>query len=254
MSKYTLLELTQQIASSLGSDEITSINDSTESLQIAYIVRRAYFDLIKRLDIPEHCSLLTLTETSSVSPTVMKIPAGASEIKWIKYNKIVTASDPDTWELVEPLPVNSFLDRMHLLNTDNSNVGTFSYSFDNSAIDVYYTNDKQPSYYTLVDDYTILFDSYDVDLENYLQSVNSLGYVKLVIPFSVSDNATPDLDEENFALLLNEATSLAWAELKQTAHPIAERNSKRGWTHLQRTKNNVTLYKDLDLLPNFGRK
>ena len=58
--KYTLLQLVQTIASSMDSDEVNSISDSTESLQIANIVRSVYYDLINRAKLPEHFTLVTL--------------------------------------------------------------------------------------------------------------------------------------------------------------------------------------------------
>jgi hypothetical protein len=254
MSKYSLLEIVQQIASSIGSDEITSIADSTESNQIANIVRRAYFDLIKRLDIPEHFSLVKLTETSANTPVVMTLPSTAASVSWIKYNKKLTSTDQERWTLVDPLPVDMFFEKMHSLDTDETYIGSSTLSVTDGVVDIYYRNDKQPDFYTVIDDSTIVFDSYDISLETYLTSTNSLVYTKKVIPFTMSDGFTPSLDEEHFALLLNEATSLAWAELKQTQHPIAERNSRRGWTHLQRTRNAIPLQSDFNKLPNFGRK
>lgn len=254
MAKYTLLEIVQQIASSTGSDDIVSINDSTESLQLANIVRRSYFDLIKRTKIPEHYSLVQLTETSSVTPTLMTVSIDISKLEWIKYNRITDVSDENRMELIDFLPLEEFLNRMSNLDATASNVTSFSQTFEGYTHSFYVQNDKQPSCYTSFNDNTLVFDSYDVNIESFLQSSNTMCYAKLTIPFTMSDVFVPDLDEEQFALLLNEATSLAWAELKQTAHPIAERNSKRGWTHMQKTKNLVPTLSDFDKLPNFGRK
>jgi hypothetical protein len=254
MATYTLLELVQQIASSTGSDDITSINDSTESLQIANIVRRAYFDLIKRADIPEHFSLSQLASTSVSTPTIMTISDSVCELKWIKYNKILSATDQDRWTLVTPLPTDVFFERMHLLDTDETNVDTFTLTVDGYSQDIYLRNDKQPDFYTTFNDSTIIFDSYNINLETYLASGNTQCYGKNTAIFTLSDSFTPDIDEEHFTLLLNEATSLAWLELKQAPHPIAERNSRRGWTHLQRTKHGIPLESAFDKLPYFGRR
>jgi hypothetical protein len=255
MAVYTLLQLTQQIASSLDSDDINSINDSTESLQIANIIQRAYFDMIKRANLPEHYNIVTLLSGSLANPNLMTIPANVSEIQWIKYNKILTLSDPFSMEIVQPLPLEEFFDRMYSQNNQETFIG--SYNLTNSAgytFKVLYRNDKQPDFYTTFDDQSILFDSYNVNIEPFLNATNTTCYAKMTINFSMSDNFIPNLDEEQFPLLLNEATALAWAELKQSQHAIAERNSRRGWTHVQKSKFELETQTDFNRLPYFGRK
>lgn len=252
--KYTLLELVQLIASSMDSDEVNSIGDSVESLQIANCIRTAYFDIVGRAKLPEHFSLITLDAGTTTKPVLMTLPSTISEIVWLKYNKILAVGDPLLMDLVDPLPLSEFLHRMHMLDEDESNVDTFTHTVGTDTFTVLYQNDKQPTYYTTFDDGSVLFDSFDSDIEANLQKSNTLCYGKLVIPFSLSDTFTPDLDEAQFALLLNESKSLAWAELKQADHGIAERNSRRGWTHLQKSKNAIKLESDFDKLSNFGRK
>ena len=56
--KYTLLEMTQDILSNMSSDEVNSISDTTESLQVATIIKQKYFDLISRVNRPEHDQLI----------------------------------------------------------------------------------------------------------------------------------------------------------------------------------------------------
>jgi hypothetical protein len=46
MAKMTLLEMTQDILSDMDSDEVNSINDSVESLQVAQIIKTTYFNIV----------------------------------------------------------------------------------------------------------------------------------------------------------------------------------------------------------------
>ena len=46
MAKLTLLEMTQDIMSDMDSDEINSINDSVEALQVAQIIKTTYYNII----------------------------------------------------------------------------------------------------------------------------------------------------------------------------------------------------------------
>lgn len=253
--KYNLLELTQVVASSMDSDEINSIGDSTESLQIANIIRTVYFDIIGRANLPEHFSVINLiSSTDATKPTLMTLPNTVSELKWVKYNGKIQSSDPDMFQIVAKQSLEDFVERMHMINTHDSGTGSFTHTVGPNTFTVYYKNYTPPSYYTTFDDNTILFDSYNSAVETTLQTSNSMCYGKNVIPFSMSDSFTPNLDEEQFPLLLNESKELAWTELKQAQHPIATRNSKRGWAHAQKAKDAIPLQTDFDKLPFFGRR
>ena len=46
MAKMTLLEITQDIMSDMDSDNVNSINDSVEALQVAQVVKTTYYNII----------------------------------------------------------------------------------------------------------------------------------------------------------------------------------------------------------------
>lgn len=84
--KFTLLQMTQDVLSSMSSDEVNSISDTTESLQVATIIRQKYFDIINRLDLPDHDQLIQLQPSlDQDSPVLMYIPDGVASIKSLKY-------------------------------------------------------------------------------------------------------------------------------------------------------------------------
>lgn len=239
----------------MDSDEVNSINDSVESQQITKIVRNAYMSIKNRGNLPEHYSLITLdASTDATKPVLMTLPSTINKIKWVKYNKILEVGDPINMQLVEYYKLEDFLDMIHSFNEDETYIDTFSHTVGTDTFTFLYRNDKQPDFYTTFDDNTLIFDSYDSDIEATLQKSNSLCYGKLVTSFTLSDSFTPDLDEEQFDLLLNEAKLLAWAELKQAPHEIAERNTRRGWTHNQTAKYATEDYSSFNKLPYYGRK
>jgi hypothetical protein len=53
---------------------------------------------------------------------------------------------------------------------------------------------------------------------------------------------------------LNEATAVAFVDLKQQANPKAEQESRRQWISLQRTKMLAKVPTPFDALPHFGRR
>jgi hypothetical protein len=253
--KYTLLELTQTILSSMDSDSVNSISDTEESMQVATVIRSAYFDMITRAKLPEHYSKFNLIPSGDISkPTLMTVPDTVSEVLWVRYDK-QTALDTDMrYERLTPLAKEVFLDRMYNLNEDDTDIGTFTHTVDGNSMNFLYWNRCPPNFYTCFDDHTIIFDGYDSDVDTTLQGSKTDCYGKRIIAWTVADSFVPDLDDEQFALLLNEAKSLAWAELKQSVHQKAEINARRGWTHVSKSKSAVKLESDFDKLPHFGRK
>lgn len=259
--RYTLLELVQTVLSSMDSEEVNSINDTVESEQVVQIIKTVYNDLISRSDITKHKILFNLTSSSDVTkPILMTKPTNILNIDWLQYNKILsTGTDPDMSD-IQFLPVDDFIRMMNGFRPSESNVDTMSYSSEGFTITFNYRNDVGPCYYTSFDDNTIIFDAYDSAVDTILQSSKTLGYGSKELTFVESNVFVPDLQPQQFALLLNEAKSLAWTELKQTPHEKAERTAKRNWVHVAKTRQNIPSGKfgsganAFDKLPNFGRK
>lgn len=253
--KYTLLELTQAILSSMDSDEVNSISDTVESMQVANLIKTTYFDIIYRAKLPEHYDIISLeASTDSTKPVIMTIPTSVNKVEWVKYDKKEDDADPILMEEVSLVDLQTFLEITYDYNLDDTNVESFTYTFNGNTYTFYYKNDVAPTYYTCVSDNVLIFDSYDSTLDTTLQKSKTLCLGRVIPSFTMSDTFTPDLDAEQFPLLLNEAKILAWAELRQSNHALAERSSRRAWTHLQKNKNQSETLSDFDKLPNFGRR
>jgi hypothetical protein len=253
--KYTLLDMVQIIGSSLDSDEINSIGDSVESMQIATIVKTSYYDIIERNNLPEHFDLVNLQSSADTAmPVVMYVPTDVSKVYWVKYNK-ATTDEPDlNMQELQYTSLEDFLKMTYELTPSDAEVFQMDMTINGNTIPILYRNDKHPEYYTSFDDKTFIFDSYDAAEDSYLVSNKTLAAAKMSIVFNMTDDFIPDLDESQFTLLLNEAKSLAWLELRQTQHPKAEINAKRAWQNAQISKVRVPGVRDLDKLPDFGRR
>lgn len=251
--KYSLLDMTQTILSSMSGEEVNSISDTTESRQVAEIIRTAYFNIIARTNLPEHRELVQLVaSTDADSPVLMLRPDNVGRIDWIKYNKSIT-EEPEIntepqFEYVTILPLEQFLDMVHRFDIEQDNVDSFTLN-DNRF---YFANDAHPMYCTVVGDYYFVFDSYNSEFDTTLQSSKTLCAAEILPSFEMDNSFVPDLDTQQFPLLLNEAKSLAFFELKQMPHEKAEQESRRQWRTLQRVKH-VNRPSDFDKLPNFGR-
>lgn len=252
----TLLDYVQDILSSMDSEEVNSISDTTESAQVARVVKASYNALVSRLDLPDNYQLYELDPSlDSSKPTLMYRPSTAESLIWIKYNNATVEDTTVQFKEVCFQPLDVFLDRMYLLSENESNVVSFNHTVDTSSLTFLCTNDAHPRWYTSPDDRTLVFDSYLADVDTTLQSTKSLAYGKIAQTFIMSDTFIPFPDIENSTILLNEAKALAFAELKQSQHAKAEQTARRLLIHNQKSKRAVdNLRSELDRLPNYARR
>lgn len=253
---YTLLEYVQQILSSMDSDEVNSIGDTTESLQVTKVVEASWNAIVARLDLPEHFTLYQLASLADpTKPTIMQRPSGVDSVLWIRYD-CQTTDDPEaTFLKLQYMDLDWFLTRTYSLRTTDASVTSISHIIDGETVTFLCTNNAAPQFYTTFDDKTILFDSYDaaVDTTGLIAS-KSLAYGRLEQAFTLSDGFVPFLDPDFQVLLLNEAKSLAHLELKQVEHTKAEKIARNEWVHAQHAKRGIDQDRDeLERLPNYGR-
>ena len=261
--KYTLLELTQAVLSSMDSDEINSITDTVESQQVVEVIKTVYDDIISRGDLTTNKTPFNLTaSTDATKPILMTMPEGIERIEWIKYDTQQVDDTVPSWTNMTYLPPLDFIDYMHSGNLEGDEIESFEHTMDGFVLTFTFRNDIAPHYYTSFDDSEIFFDSYDSEVDSTLQSSKSLCYGLKVTDFEKTDSFTPELQPQQFALLLNEAKSLAWVELKQSQHGKAEQTARRNWRHLQKTRQEVPNTSgdmlnnahSFDRLPNFARR
>jgi hypothetical protein len=258
--RKTLLQLTQEVLNSVGGDAVTSINDTQESIDAAAILRQCFFDIISTAQLPEHEDFYNLTESSSATPIVMYKPTGIVSLDWVKYDNqdIPGPSGVTNYREVDFMPKRDFLAMLHSMDATESTIGTFTLTVDSNTLQLPHRTDKYPTYYTTLDDNTLLFDSYDITVEAYLHANRSLAWGMKSITWDHSDSAVPDLDHRLFNLLLQEAKATASVEMKQIENRKAETRARRAWINLSKTKHDViqngSNYQNPDKLPYYGRK
>ena len=255
--KQTLLEMTQSILSALDGDEISSISDTTESLQVANIVKGVYIDIVSGLDLPERYAPYELLASGSSSlPTVMYLPSDAQSLIWVKYDKRETGETFPRWTDISFQPLDEFLAvSLSYDPTDDSTIEYITVTVSGDTFTLGIKNDTHPTKYTTWDDYTVLFDSFDETLDSTLQKDKTFCYGKKGPSFTLSDSFTPALDAEQFSLLVNKAKERAFAEMKQTQNVNAGREARFQLIHQQRTNKIIRdpqgAMRDL---PDYGRK
>jgi hypothetical protein len=254
--KYTLLEIVQTILSSMDGDEVNSINDTVESSQVAQIVKDTYFDIVSRMDLPEHYSLFELEASGTgTKPTLMFMPSDVRDLLWVKYNNQLVGETSPKYEPVLFKPLDEFINAMYNLSTEDPNVGTFTHTINGDSNVFLYHNDAFPTFYTTFDDRTLVFDSFLSSQESFLQKNQTQAYGLMSPTWTNDDAFVPNLDANLFSLLRNEAKAAAFAELKQVANQWAIDKSRRGWIAYQGDKKmGVKGTTEFDRLPNYGRR
>jgi hypothetical protein len=211
--KLSLLDMTQSILSAMDSDPVSSIDETVESIQVADLVKEAFFDLVTLRDWPFLQTLTTLTGLGDVAnPTKMQIPDGLNKVTWLKVNK-----KDVQWLRPEE----------------------FQYVLDNRPVEAGVVNsngivlNRDPIYWTSYDDKFVFFDGYDSTTTTTLTSNMTTVYGTKVAQWQHIDTFVPDIPEKFFPTLLAEAKSQAFVNLKQQANMREEAKAKRGRVVMQ---------------------
>jgi len=249
MAKKTLLEITQDILSDMNGDEVNSINDTAESLQVATLVRSSYDNILSGKDYPHQNELIQLEASGSTAkPTHMHLPEGLLALEFLKYNKKVLAA---TKELYMDVTFMKPLDFVNYLNNRLSSDTNVISVLDDGSVELLIKNDKAPTYYTSFDDEWIVFDSYDSAVDTTLQESKVQAFGKVIPVFTMEDGFIPDLPMGLFPYLINEAKSTCFIVLKEMQNSKAEQHSIT--QRRQMSQDAWRLKKGIDR-PDYGRK
>jgi len=248
MAKMTLLEMTQDILSDMDSDEVNSINDSVESLQVAQIIKTTYYNIIDGRDYDFLYELFQLDASGTSSrPTHMKLPENIIDLKYIKYNCKTLTDTKDKYLKIKYLMPEDFMEIVDSRDSSKSNVTVVT---DPTGISINVMNDKAPEYFTSFDDDNLVFDSYDSQVDTTLQNNKTQCHGKRSVAFTLLDSFTPDLPVQMFSYLLAEAKSTAFVTLKQMPNAKAEQISN---SQKRRMSQDAWRVKNGIHYPNYGR-
>lgn len=238
MTKKTLLQIVQKILSDMDSDEVNSISDTPEAMQVAEIVRSTYEDLVATLRIPERMALVRLEALADPArPNYLKIPETVKDFKWIRYNGLEI-----TW-LTPELFIDYVVQRDEGVDVEDWDGVTYKVR-----------TDQAPTYWTSFDDEYVVFDSFNIDEESTLQESKSMAYADMNRTFSLEDDFICDLDSNLFPLLINEAKAICFVDLKQVSNSKTEQNARRQLVRVQNDLSRTARPKAIDRLPNYSRR
>lgn len=224
MAKSTLLQIVQDIANDIDTDEVNSINDTTESQQIAQIVQSTYQAIMSNRNWPHTARLVRMSSsTDNTKPNIMTFDENIKELISVYYNKAKVNDTRLRYDQIKYIDPDDMLRLFYGRNSDSDTVDII-----NDGTQVYIIqNNKAPDYFTSFDDNTLVFDSYDKAVDDILQSSKTQVRAYVTPIFQIDDDYIPDLPEEAFTLLIEEAKSKAAYKIAQKPDEKAEQESRR---------------------------
>lgn len=223
--KSTLLQIVQDVLNDMSSDVVNSIDDTEESQQVAQIVKSTYQAMMSNRNWPHTKQLISLAaSTDNTRPTHMTIDDEIKEMISIYYDKRKQGETRLLYKEVEWRDPDDFLRITNSRNNDNDNVEVVT---DPSGVVLLIMNNKAPSYFTSFDDEMLVFDSYDSDIDDTLQSSKTQARAYVTPVFEMDDDYVPDLPEEAFAALIEETKSRAQLKLHQQQDVKSEQEAGR---------------------------
>ena len=249
MAKRDLIDMVQEILSDIDSDEVESIDDTVEAEQIVSILKSTYYAMMNNRDWPHLRRSIQISSLGDVAkPTHMKIQDGVKELCFLKYNKQKSGATKKDYGDITFLQPDHFLHKTNQEDSSSADVLTVT---DTGGIELLVRTNRAPSYATSFDDEYVVFDSYDSAVDSTMQE-SKIQAVAYVIPaWSSADDFIPDLPENAFPALVEEAKSKAALRLAQKPDEKAEQEAGRQNRWLARRARRIN---GGIQYPNWGRK
>ena len=223
MAKMTLLDVVQEILSDMNSDNVNSINDTIEAQQVVQIAKRTYFNMINERILPHTASFFNLTAfVNPAKPSHVRIEDNVIRVESVKYDcRKEKDAQPDPRE-VTYLPPKDFADFVMQRNPSAPNVITVL-----DVLPLFIINNAPPTYWTSFDDKTIVFDSFNSEIETTIQSVKCYAYGEREPTWSSTDQFIPDIPAKMFPYFVNETKSMCFYTIKEAPHQKVEQHATR---------------------------
>lgn len=223
--KKNLLEIVQIVLNDLNGDPVNSLSDTEESEEVAKHVESVYRNLVSHTEWPHTRRAVTLVPYSNDSyPTHMRVGEEYKRLCFINYNRAKQGENRKTYQEVCYLEPEHFLKK---INSRDDASDTVDVILDPSGIELLIVNNRSPEFYTSFDDVTLVFDSYDKEVDSSLQS-SKVQAVAYIIPlFRIEDDFVPDLPAEAFAFLIEETISRCQLKMRQVQDVKSEAEAQK---------------------------
>lgn len=237
--------MVQNILSSIESDEINSIGDTVEALQVAEEIKTAFEDLFSDFEWPSQEGFIKLLPSlDSDKPTLMYLPDDVEEITSVYYNN-GTIDSPEFVEVRYRDP-DLFMryGTIYLQQSEPIQL------VDNFYV---YTN-QHPRFWTTYDNKTIVFDSFNSTVDSTLQESKILCRGRVSNKFQLVDDFVPPIDAQHFPLLLSEAKRMSFVNYKGVSNANEERRNRNQKVRAQKHRWRTRRQRPNDFCNDYSRK
>ncbi len=255
MAGKSVLELTQDILSEMGSDQVSTISETSESDQVVKVLRSVFDMIVDEYDVPALEKRVQFNASGDLTkPTHMTPDVEVNKISVVRYDVRLLETDPIKYQKVPYVSPDTFLERTYTRVASDANTLTV---VDGTSLvptlRLLIRNDKQPEYWTSFDNSTMIFDSYLNTVDSTLQQSKIVVLAKERPQFLLEDAYVPELPEHLHSLLLAEAKSTCFVSVKEVTNVKTEQHAKRLRVRSQRSKNRIKLANELPY-PDYGRR
>lgn len=236
MKRYTLLEMVQEVGRAINSDEITTLDESIDAIDIKMVVLTTLEDLTNRREWAWRRNQLRIATPplSGALKVVLDLPSDCDAVTEFSYRTDVYGSNQATFTPLTYLSPKDFLTLVNSRNLTDPTVDTIVTTPDARPIYVY--NNKAPSYYTQFDYGAIVCDAYDKAVD---PTGLSAGRTMVLATVSIDTTGAAtnpawvaDIPTKFFQLWLQEARAVAANQLRQTPNARFEREARRTYLRL----------------------
>jgi len=249
VAKQTLLQIVQDILSSLNSDGVNSITDTREAQQIAVECRRVFFHMVNSKIWPSTQGLMQLDSSIDLSrPNFLTLKEEVVHMDDIKYDCRKAISDPPSYQSITYLDYRDFLEEVMNRNPADARVTTV---MDYKGTPLFIYNDAAPTYFTCFDNKHIVFDSFDSAVDGTVQASKTQAFSRVEPEFVLANDFIPDIPSHLFSYYTTECLAWSFVMIKEMANEKVELVAAEQKAWLANHKHRV---KGQPYYPNYGRK
>ena len=220
--KKSVLEYVQATLSVMDSDNVDSISDTEESLQVADRLFDIYYEFCTRETWKFMDKFVSVTVTDPTLPTSVTLPDEVKEVMLVSYDISVTTT-PNYRELkyMNPVDFVRYTNQAPVVVVDGANVYKV-------------WDDRAPTFWTSFDEKTIVLDSYVAELGTTVSADNFKVFANVIPEFTITDQFVPDLPDRCVPYLQHQLNSVCMSNLKQMESPNDVLMARRQYAMLQR--------------------
>lgn len=236
MPKKTVLEYVQGALTIMGSDQVDSIADTQESMDVAHLLRTVYDELMERQEkgwsfLKRFVPLVAGADVAR--PTLLTLPDNVRFLHTLWYNSSTETGVTRNRELIYMEP-DDFLRTRGVYAADRQLVTT------PEGVSFYVDTKRMPAVFTSFNDKDLYCDAFDSSIESTLTSSRASARVTIIPELIVADDHIPDLPEHMVPLLQHTLNAAASLTFRQQPSAPDENRARRQLAGKRRTESRLT--------------